>query len=258
MTGGGRLLRSLLVVLLIWGVVGGCGERPHPPAPPVEQPQRPIPRLINIPASLLRHYLFEDDGDAASFLLAAQRSLSYLQRVPATKQWRLGDLEFSAELYARRLAQLIAVVERQRLTTEDLLTLFDVYVYETSRGSGRVLATGYYEPILEGSTAPSRVYSYPLYSLPRDLVRVSLEDFHVSCKELSSLVGRVDGQKLVPYYSRKEIDEGALRGMEPLVWVKSPVEAFFLHIQGSGIIRFPDGSERRLGYGGANGRAYKS
>jgi membrane-bound lytic murein transglycosylase A len=71
-------------------------------------------------------------------------------------------------------------------------------------------------------------------------------------------VGRLDGGRLVPYWSRGEIEElGLLAGRE-LVYINDPVEAFILQVQGSGRVRLRDGSERRLQYAAKNGRPYRS
>ena len=63
----------------------------------------------------------------------------------------------------------------------------------------------------------------------------------------------------MPYWRRAEIDAGRLagRGLE-LAWARDPVDLFFMEIQGSGTLRFPDGRERRVGYAGANGRPYRA
>jgi membrane-bound lytic murein transglycosylase A len=74
------------------------------------------------------------------------------------------------------------------------------------------------------------------------------------------LVGRLEGGNVVPYYSRREIDElGYLQGRGyEIAWVKDPIELFFLHIQGSGILQLEDGSRLFIGYAGQNGRPYRS
>jgi len=73
-------------------------------------------------------------------------------------------------------------------------------------------------------------------------------------------VGRVQGESWKPYYSRREIDEeGSLRGRGyEIAWVKNPIELFFLHIQGSGLLQLQDGRRLLVGYAGANGRPYRS
>ena len=71
------------------------------------------------------------------------------------------------------------------------------------------------------------------------------------------IAGRVVDGRLKPYDSRAEIDGGSLKGTtKPIVWLDSPVDAFFLHIQGSGLVKLPDGSLTRVGYDGHNGHIY--
>lgn len=117
--------------------------------------------------------------------------------------------------------------------------------------------TGYYEPELQGARAPDETHRWPLYSRPDDLVRADLGRFDESLAG-KSLLGRVtEAGELVPYYSRAEIDAGVLsgRGLE-LFWLADPIEAFFLHVQGSGRIRLPDGSSVGVGFAASNGRSY--
>jgi membrane-bound lytic murein transglycosylase A len=118
------------------------------------------------------------------------------------------------------------------------------------------LFTGYFEPELEGTHERDATHTVPLYSRPDDLVTVDLGEFRADLKG-DSIAGRVVDGALKPYYSYQEIDEGALanRGLE-LVWVADPIDAFFLHIQGSGRVRFADGGALRVGYAAKNGRPF--
>lgn len=118
------------------------------------------------------------------------------------------------------------------------------------------LFTGYYEPSLNGSLRRSAHYRVPLYQKPADLLSVDLEQFHERYAG-KSISGRIGNGTFKPYFERAEIASGALadRRLE-LVWVDDPVDAFFLHIQGSGRVQLEDGSEMRVGYGGQNGRPY--
>lgn len=120
----------------------------------------------------------------------------------------------------------------------------------------RGLFTGYYEPELAGAQNPSAAFAVPLYGRPPDLVTVRLADFQPGAAH-DRLAGRVVGGVLKPYFDRAEIDAGALagRGLE-LFWAADPIAAFFLHIQGSGVVRLRDGARVRLGYAAANGRPY--
>jgi len=96
--------------------------------------------------------------------------------------------------------------------------------------------TGYYEPTINASWVQTKQYTHPLYALPGDVRRG------------------------VPYHDRYAIDiEGVLqgRGLE-LAWIEDPVDAFFLQIQGSGRLCFPDGTVKHILYNGKNNRKYVS
>ena len=124
------------------------------------------------------------------------------------------------------------------------------------RGSDEGLFTGYYEPTLDGSLQPSREYKTPIYPKPTDLIHVNLGEWKDSL-DSSRIIGRVVGHKLKPYFSRSDISKGALDGENiPILWLKSEIDAFFLHIQGSGRVVLPNGEVYRLGYAGKNGRKY--
>ncbi len=124
------------------------------------------------------------------------------------------------------------------------------------RDEGRV--TGYYEPVLKGSRARTDRYRYPLYAPPDDLVTVELGDLFPELKS-ERVRGRLDGKRVVPYWTRAEIESGRakLSGKE-LVWIDDPVEAFFVHIQGSARIELADRSMLRIGYADQNGLPYRS
>jgi membrane-bound lytic murein transglycosylase A len=117
-------------------------------------------------------------------------------------------------------------------------------------GDGHAFATGYYEPEIEGSRTPQPGY-VPIYRVPPDLVRCTKADGTTGR-------GRIDETgACVLYYTRAEIEDGALngKGLE-LAWAKDPIDLFFLEIQGSGRIRLDDGTVMRVGYAGQNGRDY--
>ena len=128
----------------------------------------------------------------------------------------------------------------------------------TDRGRPAGLFTGYYEAELHGSRKRHDSYQVPLYVRPPDLVTVELGKFRAEWKG-KRIAGRVDKGRLTPFETRAAIDKGALagRGLE-LLWVNDPVDAFFLHIQGSGRVRMDDGGILRVGYAGQNGHRYVS
>lgn len=127
-------------------------------------------------------------------------------------------------------------------------------VYEEGDKTG--LFTGYYEPLLNGSYEQTEEYFYPLYMRPESLVEVNLGEFRETLKG-ERIAGKVVEGRLKPFSDRSEIDKGALEDQDlEMVWVDDKADAFFLHIQGSGVIEFPDGTRRRIGYAAQNGHVY--
>jgi len=120
------------------------------------------------------------------------------------------------------------------------------------------LFTGYYVPELHGSLRRGGEYKTPLYARPDDLISADLGVFKTDLKG-QKIVGKVKKGKFIPYDERAAIAKGSLapRG-KPIVWVDSPVDAFFLEIQGSGIVRLKNKKYLLLGYDAANGRPYKA
>ncbi len=128
--------------------------------------------------------------------------------------------------------------------------------FHVKRGS--LLVTGYFEPEIKASPRRTNHYPYPVYGIPADLVRINLREFDDTLPD-RVLWGRINGHNMVPYYTRWEIDyRNPLKNTPVLAWLKSPVDGLLLHIQGSGILEFPDGSKRFIHYAASNGRPYHS
>lgn len=137
-------------------------------------------------------------------------------------------------------------------------TWFTPYQVSNPDGSTQGMITGYYEPRLYGSRVQTERFRYPLYAAPDDLLTIDLGAVYPQLKDMR-LRGRLQGKRVLPYYSRAEIDSGAgaPQGRE-LFWVDNAVELFFLQIQGSGRIELPDGSLVKVGYADQNGHPYVS
>lgn len=127
----------------------------------------------------------------------------------------------------------------------------------TNNGNPEGLFTGYYEAGLRGSRQRGGDYQIPLRARPDDLVMVQLGDFRDELKG-QRIAGRVVGGNLKPYETHEEIINGGLPTSQdkPLVWVDNAVDAFFLQIQGSGVVSLDDGTTMRVGYAGQNGHPY--
>jgi membrane-bound lytic murein transglycosylase A len=152
-----------------------------------------------------------------------------------------------------------ALPEPSRETIQRFFEIrFTPYQVVNADGGDSGLVTGYYEPLLRGSRQRTPVYRYPVYGTPDDLLTIDLAELYPDLKNLR-LRGRVDGRRVVPYYSRAQIENGTapVTGKE-IVWVADAVELFFLQIQGSGRVRLDNGEIVRLGYADQNGHPYRS
>ena len=132
---------------------------------------------------------------------------------------------------------------------EDAFQPFEVRDPQRPEG----LFTGYFEPEADGRRQREQGFETPLYAVPGDLV--AFDDAQASLAGVR--YGRiVDGQSR-PYFTRREIEEGALagRGLE-ILWLRDPADAFFMQIQGSGRVRLADGEIVRLAYGLKSGLPY--
>lgn len=190
------------------------------------------------------------------------KSISYLKQVPSDRSFMFGEDSFTASHLIRSLQYFLAYIQAKPSKHE--LSKFissDFLVYRSigSNGSGNVLFTGYYEPILEGSLRQSDEFRFPVYAWPDDLAVIDLSLFSPKFSD-KKIIGRCFENTVVPYYERIEIElQGCLEGKaEPIAWVKDRVDLFFLQIQGSGKIYLNNGKTINVHYHTSNGRPYKS
>jgi len=119
------------------------------------------------------------------------------------------------------------------------------------------LATGYFEPKIEGSLEKKDEFVYPLYGVPSDLLKIELSKRYK--KQLKHpLRGRLVDGSVKPYFTREEINDNALASQEPICYVKDKIDLFFLQVQGSGSVQLDDNSILYVGYADQNGYPYVS
>lgn len=239
------MLRPLALAALL--ALAACG----PKAPP--EAQKP-PALTFLPASFadLPGYNADRVSDAlpalarscARMVARNDRALDGIARYGTGNDWKafcnaLGALQNGDEPGLRRLIE-----------TE----LQPVAVYGDGKAEG--LFTGYYEPLVRGSRRKQGAYTTPLYRTPPDLVQVDLGEFRESLRG-QRIAGRVRDGRLRPYDDRGAIDAGALANKNlEMVWLDDAADAFFLQVQGSGLVQLDDGSKTRVGFAAQNGHPY--
>jgi membrane-bound lytic murein transglycosylase A len=237
-----HLLRKSVAAAFV--ALAGC--QIVPTAPPAVRPPTP-PHAVYTPATFDALPAWRDDDPAAAWpaFLASCKALVARPATPAA--WNAV------------CAAAGAVDERDGAAVRSFFeTHFTPWRVSTSDGRETGLVTGYYEPLLEGAYARSGQYATPLYAPPDDLLTVDLAELY---PELAGkrVRGRLDGRRVVPYWTRADIDAGRARlAGKALVYVTDPVDAFFLQVQGSGRVELSDGSVLRLGYADQNGQPYRS
>ena len=232
------------------GFVGGWMLKPvvvappPPPLPPVERLTLTAARLAELPG-------WAEDR-VAEAMPALRRSCARLLRLPADRAMGRDGIAGTAADWQPPCRDLMALGEadeaRARAFLERWFTPFRVADGDDADG----VFTGYYEAELRGARRPGGRYRVPLYRRPPSLISVELGLFRPDL-EGRRIAGKVVGGRLRPFDGRAGIEAGALagRGLE-LLWVDDPVDAFFLHVQGSGRVKMADGSVVRVGFDGSN------
>ena len=245
-----HVIAMLSSVAALCALLGSCATVPGPAplggsrgAAPATEPSSVL--FQEVPFSALPGW--SNDTPAAALPSFAASCRALIGRGESAAIWRTACAAASA-VAAHDDAGARAFFEAQftpyRVTTADGIDV------------GRV--TGYYEPLLKGSRARDDRYRYPLYAPPDDLLTVELGEIFPALQS-ERVRGRLDGKRVLPYWSRAEIEAGQARlsGRE-LVWIDDPVEAFFVHIQGSARVELADRSSVRIGYADQNGHPYRS
>ncbi len=254
------LLRPNAPRAILFGMVGivlllaGCRSTPAP-----YDPLKPETALVQMP--LAEWPELADDMDYDGLVEAARQSLTYLRKLPEDRYFRFGSDRVPKAHMILSLERFVAFIETYPGIEALNAFLRREYTLYRSRGTGpsaKVLFTGYYEPSLKGRRKADAQFRYPVYGLPKDLVHVDLAAFSTEW-EGRRLTGRLDGRKVVPYYTREDIEKGLIDDQAPVIaWVDDPIALFFLQIQGSGRIVLDQGEPIRVQYHGVNGQPYRS
>jgi membrane-bound lytic murein transglycosylase A len=256
------------VLVAAVAVVTTACQTTHVTTPTPPRPQIKTVTLARYEPSTLAQAPQLADADLLAAWPALLASCNVFDRSPRREKWSTacGAARMAG---ANDPAALRAVLEKE-------FALFRVLVETREANAGtseprllditdRGRMTGYYEPELNGSRSPSEAFTVPLYRVPDDLLTIDLGSVYpeLQGKRLRGrLTESANGKRVVPYWSRADIDGASqLRGQE-LMWVDDPIEAFFLQIQGSGRVRLSgpaDGAAVvRVGYADTNGQPYRS
>lgn len=273
-----RARRCAVSVLLVPLVFVGCGPDASPPPVPGGTTSEPVVEartalrpvaLRDLPPLFDRAAARGDtdpnqSADWSALRLALDRNLSWLRGRPQERAYTYGERQVSVGQLRSALGEVRGWLDEEP-TPESfaarVVQRFDVVESVgrpgTEPGEKGLLITGYYEPEIAASPRRRPGYEVPIYGPPGGLIRVDLGQWSDDWKG-RRIAGLLRGGSLVPFPDRAALrTDPVLRGRE-IAWAKDEVDLFFLEVQGSGSLRYPDGSVRRIGYAGANGRAYRS
>lgn len=155
-------------------------------------------------------------------------------------------------IYKNLCTEAVDAKEKKKFVLEN----FQPYKIVDKNQTGQNLLTGYFEMQLHGSLKKSKRYKYPLYAVPENLISIDLSAIYPELKHLR-LRGRLEGNKIVPYMTRKEIKKSNLNAAV-ICYVDSQIDRFFLEVQGSGKVFLDDGRVINVGYANNNGHKYSS
>lgn len=203
-----------------------------------------------------------DDLDRESLRDAISQSMAYVGKLPSDRVVGNEPRRFTAREVIATLQAFEEILKHWHCRDcwiKEFTDRFEILPSSSNPELQSVLFTGYYQPVIEAALAPTPEYKYPIYGKPLDLI-ASEESPQVSGSARATPIGRLEQGKIVPYYSRAEIDQqGVLRGRGfEIAWTKDPVDIFFLQIQGSGILQLTNGRRLPIGYAAQNGLPYRS
>lgn len=197
-----------------------------------------------------------DEDDTLAALRAFRRSAKPIEAVAKIASTKT-SLASPGLLAAGRAALALPEAE---LSPSQAKAFFEQYFepYRVVHDGPAGLLTGYYEPVISGSRTRTEIFNIPVLRRPADLENLVAE-WERGALAHGLTHARRTASGLEPYATRTEIEDGVLAGQGlELLWLSDPVDSFFMHIQGSGRIRFANGEMVRVTYNGKNGHPYTS
>lgn len=258
MLGGGRRLASLAALVLL----SGCVRL----VPPVEAP-RPVPTPLPTPAPTPVPVPTPTPTPTTALIAGVRQG-------PAIGSFDAADAQGALASFRESCPRVLARTDNSGLTRNEdwrpactaaatwpageAAAFFRSHFELAQIGDGQSHVTGYYEPEIAGSRQSRPGFEVPVYRMPPDLVRAWPAETPLEQRTGQPPLGRYDESgRFVEYYTRAEIEDGALagKGLE-IAWAADAIEFFFLQIQGSGRLISPEGEVIRIGYAGQNGQGY--
>lgn len=247
-------MKSTPILLLALLLLPGCAI--FKPAPKAETKTETKTEAVRLQPASFKDLPGWNTDNIAAALVPMQKSCAVTLKKSDDAPFGKTPYAGTANAWKAACASLdiTMTADAARLWFEENFTPYSVNANDDG------LFTGYYLPLLKGSYKREAPYLTPLYTRPPDMVTVDLGAFKEELKG-QTITGRVtrnkDGDaRLLPYYTRSNITAGALASRPKVAFVDNPVDAFFLQIQGSGVVEMEDGGTVQVGYAAQNGHPY--
>ncbi len=204
--------------------------------------------------------VISDDLPLAALVDAVKSDINHLKKIDNKSSYNFGNRVIPKEQFLAGLQLFVDLYQKNPNATDFYKAVSENFDFQAVYGNtmpGEIFLTSYYEPIIKGSRKKTPKFSRALYGPPKNLVDIDLSLFDSKFNSERRLRGRLDGRKLIPYYSREDIDSKSIlrgKGLE-ICWV-DPVDAFLMQIQGSGTVEFSKKNKTYLNYADKNGLAY--
>ena len=199
--------------------------------------------------------VFVDDMAYDSLAVAIDASVRGLARLPKERKFTVCGEEYPVSWLRESLLSFKKIIQDKPGAERLGRILREQFIICRAAGrqtDNRLLLTGYFEPLFRGSLQKTSIYRHPLYRVPADLIRLP------TVKGQSAPTGRMENGVLLPYWTRAQIEKDGLLAGNELLYLDDPVDAFVLHVQGSGQVQLPDGTVRRVQFAAGNGHEYRS
>jgi len=247
------LILACMIVIILVGLWALYCFWPRVPEEKLEFPLNPV--------SVKDQPKFTDDPGGTGLKEAIAYHIKSMEKKNLDEEVRLGQLMVPRKRILDTLQGLLQLIDDKGFDSlpREIPRRFLVYQASGLSKRGDVLFTGYYQPVIDARREPDSEYKYPLYRKPQDLQVLDLGK--INHKYAGERIGlRVEEGVIKPYHDRKAIDaETALagKGLE-LVYLRDFLDRYFLHVQGSGVMKFENGREVKVRFASSNGLPYVS
>lgn len=245
------MIKNFWTALLLILLVAGCGQEENAPTQsqaPVSETEKPSVHLEKGSFENLKGWKKDKSEEAFHAFALSCRAINKM-KAPFIGN---AEIKIPTDVYQQicRKSQNIRPKDFKKFIEAN----FTPYLI-TYNGSSEGKFTSYYEAEINAAYEKNEKYAFPVHGKPADLIEFNPKDFDPSLPS-KRLVGRVENQKLVPYYTREEIITKGINA-PVILWGDSYVDIYIMQIQGSALAALDDGRKIRISFADTNGREFK-